>query len=104
MREPGPDTTFGSDATAPVSPAMRKHYSGVIALNSDYDGPSGQARLDEGVADAIAFGRTFLANPDLVARISAHAELNEPEVATFYTQGAEGYTDYPTLGDLAEVA
>ena len=104
MREPGPETTFGSGVTEPVSPAMRKHYSGVIALNSDYAGATAQARLDEGVADAIAFGRTFLANPDLVARISAHAELNEPDGKTFYTQGPEGYTDYPTLGDLAEVA
>ena len=104
MREPGPETTFGSGATERVSPAMRKHYSGVIALNSDYNGESGQARLDEGVVDAIAFGRPFLANPDLVARISAHAELNEPDGKTFYTQGAEGYTDYPTLDDAREVA
>ena len=104
MREPGPDTTFGSGATERVSPAMRKHYSGVIALNSDYDGTSGQARLDEGVVDAIAFGRPFLANPDLVARISAHAELNEPDGKTFYTQGAEGYTDYPTLEDERKIA
>ena len=57
--------------TEPVSPAMRAHYSGVIALNSDYVGASAQARLDEGVVDAIAFGRPFLANPDLVERISA---------------------------------
>jgi len=83
---------------------MRKHYSGVIALNSDYNGESGQARLDEGVVDAIAFGRPFLANPDLVARISAHAELNEPDGKTFYTQGAEGYTDYPTLEDERKIA
>ena len=98
------ETTFGSGATERVSPAMRKHYSGVIALNSDYNGESGQARLDEGVVDAIAFGRPFLANPDLVARISAHAELNEPDGKTFYTQGAEGYTDYPTLEDERKIA
>jgi 2,4-dienoyl-CoA reductase-like NADH-dependent reductase (Old Yellow Enzyme family) len=104
LREPGPDTTFGSGATDRVSPAMREHYSGVIALNSDYLGDSGQARLDEGIADAITFGRPFLANPDLVARISAHAELNAPDGKTFYTQGPEGYTDYPTLDDLTEVA
>ena len=104
LREPGPDTSFGSGATERVSPAMRKHYSGVIALNSDYLGESGQARLDEGVADAITFGRPFLANPDLVARISAGADLNAPDGKTFYTQGPEGYTDYPTLDDLAEVA
>jgi N-ethylmaleimide reductase len=104
LREPGPDSTFGSGATAPVSPAMRQHYSGVIALNSDYVGETAQARLDEGVADAVAFGRTFLANPDLVARISAHAELSAPDSRTFYTQGPEGYTDYPALDDEREVA
>ena len=104
LREPGPDSTFGSGATDPVSPAMRKQYSGVIALDSDYVGATAQARLDEGVVDAVAFGRTFLANPDLVARISAHAELNAPDPATFYTQGPEGYTDYPTLDDERAVA
>jgi len=97
LREPGPDSSFGSGATAPVSPAMREHYSGVIALNSDYVGETAQARLDEGVADAIAFGRTFLANPDLVERIRAGAALNAPDGKTFYTQGPEGYIDYPTL-------
>jgi N-ethylmaleimide reductase len=97
LREPGPHSTFGSGATEPVSPAMREHYSGMIALNSDYVGETAQARLDEGVVDAIAFGRTFLANPDLVERIRTGAELNAPDGKTFYTQGAEGYVDYPTL-------
>ena len=55
--------------------------------------------LDEGVADAISFGRTFIANPDLVERIRTGAPLNEWNVATFYTQQAEGYTDYPTLAE-----
>jgi len=97
LREPGPDSTFGSGATEPVSQAMRAHYSGVIALNSDYLGDTAQGRIDEGVADAIAFGRTFLANPDLVERIRIGADLNEPDGKTFYTQGPEGYVDYPAL-------
>jgi N-ethylmaleimide reductase len=97
LREPGPDTSFGSAPTAPVSPAMRKFYSGKIILNSDYDGPAAQARLDEGVADGIAFGRTFLANPDLVERIRLAAPLNQPDSRTFYWGGAEGYVDYPEL-------
>jgi N-ethylmaleimide reductase len=104
LREPGPDSTFGSGATEAVSPAMRERYSGVIALNSDYVGESAQARLDEGVADAIAFGRTFLANPDLVERIRIGAALNAPDGKTFYTQGPEGYVDYPTLQDGREAA
>ena len=76
---------------------MRPHYSGKIVVNSDYDGPSGQARLDEGIADGIAFGRAFLANPDLVERIRTQAPLNQPDSSTFYWGGAEGYVDYPAL-------
>ena len=104
LREPGANSTFGSGATEVVSPAMRTHYSGVIALNRAYVGDTAQARLDEGVADAIAFGRTFLANPDLVERIRIGADLNEPDGATFYTQGAEGYVDYPALAGEREAA
>ncbi len=53
--------------------------------------------MAEGVADAISFGRPFLANPDLIERIRRGAPLNEWDVATFYSQGREGYTDYPKL-------
>ena len=53
--------------------------------------------LDTGLADAVVVGRPFLANPDLAARWREGAELNEPDTATFYGGGAEGYTDYPTL-------
>ena len=48
-------------------------------------------------ADLIAFGRPFLANPDLVARLRDDAPLNAPDMATFYVLGAKGYTDYPSL-------
>lgn len=103
LREPRAGTSFGSAPSAPVSPAMRPIYSGKIALNSDYAGDIAQARLDEGVADAIAFGRTFLANPDLVERLRQGAELNLPDSKTFYSGGPRGYVDYPTL-DEAEAA
>lgn len=103
LREPGPQSTFRATDEPPVSPSIRKVFTGKLVLNSDYDGTSGQARLDEGVADAIAFGRPFLANPDLVERIRTGAALNAWDVATFYSPGPEGYTDYPTLKEL-EVA
>lgn len=99
IREPHQPTSAGAIPTAPVSPDMRPHYSGVIALNSDYVGETAQARLDEGVGDAIAFGRTFIANPDLVDRIRQGAPLNEGDSRTFYSGGVEGYLDYPTLDD-----
>ena len=97
LREPGRETDFGATPTAPVSPAMRAGYSGQIIVNSDYNGHNAQARLDEGIADGIAFGRAFLANPDLVERIRLDAPLNEPDSKTFYWGGTEGYLDYPTL-------
>ena len=68
-----------------------------LILNADYDGRSGQAALDAGEADAIAFGRTFIANPDLPARIAAGAPLQKDDAATWYSQGPKGYVDYPTL-------
>ena len=55
------------------------------------------AALLAGEADGIAYGRLFLANPDLVERFRRGASLNTPNVRTFYTEGAEGYTDYPAL-------
>ena len=101
LREAHQPTSAGAIPTAPVSPAMRPLYSGKIIVNSDYDGPGGQARLDEGVADGIAFGRAFLANPDLVERIRINAPLSPPDSSTFYWGGAEGYTDYPTIKEQA---
>ena len=97
LRESGPQSTFQPSDTPPISPAMRKIYSGKIILNSDYDGPSADARMDEGIADGISFGRTYIANPDLAERIRVGASLNDADKDTFYTQGPEGYTDYPTL-------
>ena len=99
LREPDRPTSAGAIPTAPVSPAMRTLYSGKIVLNSDYDGPSAQARLDEGIADAISFGRTFIANPDLVRRICLGAPLNAGDTGSFYSGGADGYVDYPAFED-----
>ncbi len=95
LREPGPHSTFRATDDPAVSPAIRKVFRGKLVLNSDYDGTSGQAKLDEGIADAISFGRPFIANPDLVDRIREGSLLNRWDVAPFYTQGREGYADYP---------
>jgi len=53
--------------------------------------------VQSGALDAVAFGTSFLANPDLPERIKQGAKLNEPNPATFYSPGATGYIDYPTL-------
>ncbi len=85
----------------PVAPVIRERFRNPLILNSDYDGRSGQATLDSGVCDAIAFGRTFIANPDLPARIAADAPLQKDDAKTWYSQGPEGYVDYPTLAQKA---
>jgi 2,4-dienoyl-CoA reductase-like NADH-dependent reductase (Old Yellow Enzyme family) len=99
LRESGPQSTFQPTETPPISPAMRKVYSGKIILNSDYDGTSAEARMAEGIADGISFGRPYIANPDLAERIRIGAPLNEADKDTFYTQGTEGYTDYPVMAE-----
>ena len=97
LREPGPEGTFGKATRPAVAPTIRAAFKGPLVLNSDYDGAKGQETLDAGEADAIAFGRTFLANPDLPARVAAGAPLNRDDQKTWYSQGPEGYIDYPTL-------
>ncbi|WP_428396162.1 alkene reductase [Lichenicoccus sp.] len=97
LREPGEHGTFGRAAHPAVAPAIKAAFGGPLVLNSDYDGTRGQAALDSNVADAIAFGRPFLANPDLPARIRTGATLNPDVMATWYSQGPEGYTDYAKL-------
>ncbi|WP_066798051.1 alkene reductase [Sphingomonas soli] len=97
LREQTPTGTFGSSDQPRVSPAIRQVFHGPLILNQDYDLKRAQEEIASGLADGIAFGRPFLANPDLVERLRRDAPFNAPNVATFYTQGTEGYTDYPSL-------
>ncbi|NYT41698.1 alkene reductase [Sphingomonas sp. R-74633] len=95
MREPRATGTRGKPDHPPVHPGMRKVFKGPLILNSDYHLDDAQAALDSGEADAIAYGRTFLANPDLPRRLREGLPLNEQREDFFYIGGAEGYTDYP---------
>jgi 2,4-dienoyl-CoA reductase-like NADH-dependent reductase (Old Yellow Enzyme family) len=97
LRELRPDGSYGASDVPRQSPVVRQHFTGPLVLNSDYDLERAQADLDSGLAQAISFGRPFLANPDLPERLSSGASLNQPVPATFYSQGAEGYVDYPVL-------
>jgi len=80
-----------------IGPDLKRIFGGVFVANEAIDQRTGQQLLDEGKADAVAFGKLFIANPDLPARFARHAELNRPEPHTFYAPGPHGYTDYPSL-------
>lgn len=76
---------------------IRNNYRGTLMLAGGFDRDSAEAWLEAGRADLIAFGRKFLANPDLPERLKCRAPLNEPDPTTFYGGGEKGYTDYPSL-------
>lgn len=78
---------------------LRALYRGNLILNNGYDFASAQAALRSGAADAIAFGRLLLANPDLVERFRRGAPLNTPDYERLYSGEEKGYTDYPFLAD-----
>jgi N-ethylmaleimide reductase len=90
-----------ADPSTDLVQRLRKEFGGVLVANDGFaemtTRESAQAVLDADLADAVAVGRLFLANPDLPERWRTGAALNEPDPATFYGGGAEGYTDYPAL-------
>ena len=77
---------------------LRAAWPRTLIIGGSLDAASGQAAVDAGRADLVGLGRAFIANPDLVARMKAGAALAAPDAATFYTPGAQGYSDYPALG------
>lgn len=90
--------TGGPRDNAPFDYAsLRKRFAGAYIANNGYTLALANEVLAAGQADLIAFGKAFIANPDLVERFRKGAPLNEPDRATFYGGGAKGYTDYPTL-------
>jgi N-ethylmaleimide reductase len=92
------NTPLASVAGDKVFQHFRQRYSGTIIANVGFDREGGNAIIARGLADLVAFGRPFIANPDLPARFAAQAPLNEVNPKTFYDGGAAGYTDYPALG------
>ena len=89
---------FFQKQSGDVMTPVRANYKGILIGNMGYTSDEAEQSIEQGQVDAVAFGTGFLANPDLPARIKAKAPLNEPNPATFYSPGPEGYTDYPALG------
>ncbi len=83
---------------AEIKAALRQAFDGPFIAAGGFNHGSAEKVLADKQADLVAFGRPFLANPDLVERMKADAPMNAPDMDTLYTPGAKGYTDYPTLG------
>ena len=80
-----------------LGPALRRGFGGVYIANEGFTLESAEKAVSDGTADAVAFGKAFIANPDLPRRFAERAPLNAPDPATFYGGDDNGYTDYPAL-------
>jgi N-ethylmaleimide reductase len=96
-----PDWAGGPALTDAFRRRLRAAFTGRIIVCGNYTAESGAARIASGLADAVAYGRPFIANPDLVERFRLGAALNKPDPTTFYGGGEQGYTDYPALETVA---
>jgi 2,4-dienoyl-CoA reductase-like NADH-dependent reductase (Old Yellow Enzyme family) len=81
----------------PLGPSLKEAFGGVYIANENFTAESAREAILAGKADAVAFGKLAIANPDLVERFQLGAPLNDPEPTTFYGDGPKGYTDYPFL-------
>jgi N-ethylmaleimide reductase len=95
LREPPIDGTFGVGDMDPLASELRGAFKGPLILNSDFDMLRAEADLDAGIGDAVAFGRPFISNPDLPSRLRNGIPLAADDANTWFTQGPEGYIDYP---------
>jgi N-ethylmaleimide reductase len=77
---------------------IRERYTGTLLVCGGYTQERAETAIQAHQADLVAFGRLFIANPDLPDRFRQHAPLNTPDESHFYGGGAAGYVDYPTLG------
>ena len=97
LREQKEFGNFGKTDVPRVSPDIRKVFAGPLILNQEYNLERAEADIASGLADGISFGRPFISNPDLVERLRVDAPFAPDNYRTWYSPGAEGYTDYPVL-------
>ncbi|HDW8063544.1 TPA: alkene reductase [Yersinia enterocolitica] len=92
-----PDWAGGKPYSDAFRDAVRARFKGVIIGAGAYTAEKAESLIEKRFIDAVAFGRSYISNPDLVERLQQNAPLNEPDGETFYGGGAKGYTDYPKL-------
>jgi 2,4-dienoyl-CoA reductase-like NADH-dependent reductase (Old Yellow Enzyme family) len=85
-----------------IGPILKKIFGGIYIANEGFDKAAAESILASGEADAVAFGKLFISNPDLPKRFEQNAPCNEYDSATFYASGPEGYTDYPFMADYKD--
>lgn len=100
LLRPFTDVSQNKYAETNVARRYRPMYQGTLIINNAFDQEEANTILADGEADLVAFGKPFIANPDLVARFAQHAPLAEADKNTFYTPGAKGYTDYQALDEM----
>ena len=83
-----------------IGPQLKQIFGGSYIANEKFTAESAACVVERGEAHAVAFGKLFIANPDLPERLRLRAALNEPDPTTFYAPGAKGYTDYPALAPV----
>lgn len=87
-------------AVTEIAKHFRPLYNGTLIINKGFTQETGNKVIADGLADLVAFGVPFIANPDLTERFAQNAELNKPDSSTFYTGGEKGLIDYPTLAKV----
>ena len=99
--EPITDISGNKFAVQQIAKHYRPLYKGTLIINRSFDKDKGNKVIADNEADLVAYGKPFIANPDLVERFAKDAPLAKPDKDTFYTPGSKGYTDYPTLQEIA---
>jgi 2,4-dienoyl-CoA reductase-like NADH-dependent reductase (Old Yellow Enzyme family) len=87
-----------------LGPELKRKFGGIYIANEGFSFETANEAIAAGAADAVAFGKLFIANPDLPKRFALGAPLNKPDPSTFYGSGPRGYTDYPALDDNVATA
>jgi len=87
-----------------IGPRLKEAFGGVTIANEKFTKETAEQVIAAGEADAVAFGKLFIANPDLPYRFASNIPLNEPDAATFYASGTKGYTDYPLFESISKAS